>query len=128
MKLERNLVGDAIITGVPAIVTSLNQEVLNLNNEKLTEYQMGSVTIIYPDGTEQPNVATRFYKKVVDLYPETYRKGEKITISMQVEGEYKGRCVAEIVGNSIADVDKLVLMLGEQLETKDKVIADELVM
>ena len=123
MKVGKNSVTGLLeITGVPAVVLAISDKVLELNNDKATKYRMGAVSVNI-NGSKQQSPA-RFYQGILDINP--LAKGDECTISIQAEGEYKGRAVVEILGGSGVDVDALLAMVKAPSSKEELKAVEEL--
>lgn len=91
---------------MPALITEIREEVLTLNNQKETQYRLGTAKIKYPDGGEE-DVLTRFYCKSITAHPAVFKAGERINLAIQAEGDYAGRAVAQLPGSSV-DISRLL--------------------
>lgn len=105
MVVTTNNVGVKVVN-FHGVVTSIQEKVNNLNNNKKTPYRIGATKIDYPDGSST-EIATRFYTKSIEAHPDVFKVGSKIGLEIQAEGEYKGRAVAKLHGE-VVDVDKLL--------------------
>lgn len=105
MVATKNNVG-VLVVNYRGKVISINEKINNLKNDKKTPFRMGVVGIKYPDGGEA-EVDVRFYTKSIEAHPDVFKVGEKVGLEIQAEGEYVGRAVAKLHGETV-DVSKLL--------------------
>jgi hypothetical protein len=107
MVARKNNIGTLVVM-VPAVVKEIKPKVHSLTNKdgEKTEYQLGLAEITYPDGGKE-DVLTRFYAKSIAKHSNVFTKDGKISLEIQAEGEYAGRAVAKLPGNT-ADVSRLL--------------------
>lgn len=119
MVATKNNIG-VLVINYHGVVTEIREKELSLDNDKKTKYRLGTTKITYPDGGSD-DVLTRFYVKSIEAHSDVFKVGEKIGLEIQAEGEYAGRAVAKLGGNTV-DVSRL---LGKTAVPKTVVKTEE---
>lgn len=98
---------------VPATIKSISEQ-LRMNSNG-TEWRLCSVEIQTPDGdfqTKQAQLFERSYEK----FPDSFAKGEKVELSIQIDGEGKGFAKIELPALERIDVDAFVSAIKNQAD------------
>ena len=93
-----------------AIITRISEKQFQLNTDKKTEYRLADVEVTMPhDGSVQEGT-TMIYQSLIDLMK--YEEGDKITLLVQIEGEYAGYSKVYLPKSSPLDISAFAKYVG----------------